>query len=147
MTWIICTFAVGLFLSAFFSGSETGFYRVTRFRLAIDGLSGDPISRSLLWLTNNPALFVATALIGNNLANYLASRSIVQATQHLIGGNQVAGDIVVPLLVSPFVFVYGELLPKNLFYLAPNKLLRTSGPLFLVCVIVFAPISLNAVSH
>jgi putative hemolysin len=46
-----------------------------------------------------------------------------------------------PLLASPFVFVYGELLPKNLFYLAPNKLLRTSGPLFLVCGIVFAPIS------
>lgn len=141
MTWIICTFAVGLFLSAFFSGSETGFYRVTRFRLAIDGLSGDPISRGLLWLTNNPALFVATTLIGNNLANYLASRSIVEATQHLIGGNQVAGDIVVPLLVSPFVFVYGELLPKSLFYLAPNKLLRAGGPLFLVCGIVFAPIS------
>ena len=141
MTWIVCTFAVGLFLSAFFSGSETGFYRVTRFRLAIDGLSGDRISRSLLWLTNNPALFVATTLIGNNLANYLASRSIVQATQHLIGDNQVAGDIVVPLLASPVVFVYGELLPKNLFYLAPNKLLRTGGPLFLVCGIVFAPIS------
>ncbi len=141
MTWIICTFVVGVFLSAFFSGTETGFYRVTRFRLAIDGLSGDPISRSLLWLTNNPALFVATTLIGNNLANYLTSRSIVQATQHLIGGNQIAGNIVVPLLVSPFVFVYGELLPKNLFYLAPNKLLRMGGPLFLACGVVFAPIS------
>ena len=64
-------FLTGLLLSAFFSGAETGFYRVTRVRLLLDGLAGDPIARGLLWLTNNPALFVATALVGNNLANYL----------------------------------------------------------------------------
>ncbi len=141
MTLILASFAIGMFLSAFFSGSETGFYRVTRFRLAIDGLRGDPISRSLLWLTNNPALFVATTLIGNNLANYLTSRSIVQATQYVVGESQIAGNLIVPLLASPFVFVYGELLPKNFFYMAPNKLLRAGGPLFLICGIVFAPIS------
>ena len=42
--------AAGLFLSAFFSGSETGFYRVTRVRLVMDAKSGKWIARSLLWL-------------------------------------------------------------------------------------------------
>ena len=45
-------FVLGIFLSAFFSGAETGFYRVTRVRLLLDGLGGDPIARTLLWLTN-----------------------------------------------------------------------------------------------
>ena len=63
--------AVGVFLSAFFSGSETGFYRASRFRVVLSALDGDRIAKRLLWLVNNPSLFVATTLIGNNVANYL----------------------------------------------------------------------------
>ena len=61
---------VGMLLSAYFSGTETGFYRASRVRLLLDGLDGDLISRLLLMLTNNPTMFVATTLIGNNLANW-----------------------------------------------------------------------------
>ena len=39
------------------------------------------------------------------------------------------------------MFVYGELLPKNLFLHAPNRLLRRCGPLFLLFVGLFFPIS------
>ncbi len=113
---------VGLLLSAFFSGSETGFYRVARLRLALDGRSGDPIARLLLWLANRPPLFVATALIGNNLANCLTSLAVLLATRALISGHVVA-ELVAPVLAAPFVFVYGELLPKKLFFRAPNRLL------------------------
>ena len=43
MTWLVLLLLfVGAFLSALFSGSETGFYRVTRVRLLLDGLGGDP---------------------------------------------------------------------------------------------------------
>ena len=37
----VVLFLVGVFLSAFFSGSETGFYRATRVRLTMDAMSGD----------------------------------------------------------------------------------------------------------
>lgn len=134
-------FAVGMFLSAFFSGSETGFYRVTRVRLLLDGLGGDPTARTLLWLTNQPALFVATALIGNNLANYLVSLSIVMLTQYAIGNSMFWLDLLAPVALSPIIFVYGELLPKSLFYRAPNLLLRRAGPLFVVFAVLFAPLS------
>lgn len=134
-------FLLGIFLSAFFSGSETGFYRVTRVRLLLDGLGGDPIARSLLWLTNQPALFVATALIGNNLANYLVSLSIVILAQDVFGNSVLWMDLLAPVALSPIVFVYGELLPKSLFYRAPNLLLRRAGPLFVVFAVAFAPLS------
>ena len=71
--------SVGLLLSAFFSGSETGFYRATRLRLVLDALGGDRIARALVWLGNRPMLFVATILVGNNLANYLTSLAVVIA--------------------------------------------------------------------
>ena len=137
--------AVGLFLSAFFSGSETGFYRVTRMRLVLDALGGDLIARGLLWLTNHPSLFVATTLVGNNLANYATSLAIVMGTRSIVYGQEHghghAAELIAPLVLAPLLFVYGELLPKNLFLHAPNRLLRKGGPLFLLFVPLFFPIS------
>lgn len=141
MTLGIGLFFVGLLLSAFFSGSETGFYRATRVRLVLDGLAGDRVARGLLWLTNNPALFVATTLIGNNLANYLTSFAIVLMAQQATATPSVLVELVTPVLFSPLVFVYGESLPKNLFYYSPNLLLRRCGPFFLFFVVLFAPVS------
>ncbi|NQT12842.1 MAG: DUF21 domain-containing protein, partial [Planctomycetes bacterium] len=153
MIWIALTLAaVGLFLSAFFSGSETGFYRATRMRLVLDALGGDLVARGLVWLTNHPSMFVATTLVGNNLANYLTSLSIVMAVQATLGGaghsaahggapQLLAAELIAPLLLAPLLFVYGELLPKHLFLNAPNRLLRAGGPLFLLFVPLFFPIS------
>ena len=131
---------VGVFLSAFFSGSETGFYRATRVRLVIKALRGDRVSSWLLWLTNNPSLFVATTLIGNNAANYLTSLAIVLAVQALFGHSLVA-ELAAPIVLPPLLFVYGELLPKNLFYYAPNRLLHRGGPLFLFFTLLFLPVA------
>ncbi len=133
--------AVGLVLSAFFSGSETGFYRAGRLRLALDARQGDMIARALIWLTNNPSLFVATTLVGNNLANYLTSLGILLATHALLGEGNFVADLVTPMAATPFIFVYGELLPKTLFYIVPNRLLRRVGPVFLFFTVLFVPIS------
>ncbi|WDI43472.1 CNNM domain-containing protein [Bremerella sp. P1] len=140
MGTILLLFILGVFLSAFFSGSETGFYRVTRVRLVLDGLGGDWLSRFLLFLTNHPALFVATTLIGNNVANYMVSLSIVLFTQATFPGSSTA-EMALPLLIAPFLFVYGELLPKYFFYRAPNFLLRRTSWLFFVFTVLFAPCS------
>ncbi len=134
-------FVVGVLLSAFFSGSETGFYRATRVRLVLDGLAGDPVAKGLLWLTNNTAVFVATTLIGNNLANYLTSFAIVLMAQNVAAAPGAIVELAAPVIFSPIVFVYGELLPKNLFYYSPNLLLRRCGPAFLFFVLLFAPVS------
>jgi len=133
---------VGVFLSAFYSGSETGFYRATRVRLVLDALGGDRISRILVWLTNNPSLFVATTLVGNNLANYLTSLAIVMITQAVVSGPGHAPELLAPLLLAPFLFLYGELLPKSIFMRAPNRLLRRGGPLFVISLVMFFPLSI-----
>lgn len=142
MIWfILILLGAGVMLSALFSGSETGFYRVTRVRLLLDGLGGDIVSRMLLRLTNHPALFVATTLIGNNLANYMTSLGIVLAVNLLFTHPELA-ESVAPMVLSPLVFVYCELLPKQLYYYSPNRLLRRSGPVLLVCTVLFAPVAL-----
>lgn len=142
MIWIVIAMGiVGLVLSAFFSGMETGLYRVSRTRLVLDAMGGDLISRGLLWLTNLPALFVATTLTGNNLGSYMISLAIVAGIGQFLGGGTVA-ELAAPLVLAPFLFVYDELLPKSLFLQAPNRLLRLGGPFFFIFTILFLPLSL-----
>jgi len=142
MIWIVLGLAaVGLFLSALFSGSETGFYRAGRLRLVLDAVGGDHVSRGLVWLTNLPMLFVATILVGNNAANYLVSLAVVIGVGVMIPGRGHTAELIAPLLLAPLLFVYGELLPKSLFLQAPNRLFRRSGPLLLVFVVLFFPVS------
>ena len=126
--WILLLFLFGLALSALFSGSETGFYRIPRVRLRLDALGGDWFVRGMLWMTNHASLFVATTLIGNNIANYCTALAIVMAVNHFLD-NSTSLQIIAPIVFSPILFVYGELLPKSVFYYMPNRLLRRWGPL------------------
>ena len=142
MIWIALGLGIcGLFLSAFFSGSETGFYRATRLRLVLDAMAGDRIARGLLFLTNHPALFVATALVGNSVANYMISLATVIAMGRVFPLVPEAAEIMASIVLAPIVLVYGELLPKNLFLQAPNRLLRRGGGLFLFFVVLFFPLA------
>jgi CBS domain containing-hemolysin-like protein len=142
MIWVAAAITVaGILLSAFFSGSETGFYRVTRVRLAIDAKSGRPIAKALHWLVSRASLVVATVLIGNNIANYLVSLGLVLLGQNLLS-QQTQLESLLPVLMTPVLFVYGELLPKYLFYRVPYKLVRLGAPFMLLCTALFLPVSM-----
>lgn len=141
MIWVpLVLFVVGLMLSAFFSGSETGLYRVSRTRLILDGLSGSLAGRGLVYLLNHPSIFVATTLVGNNLANYLTSSATVLFVMVTFAGGPGV-ELGFTILITPVVFVFGELLPKYLFFQAPYRLLQSTRWLLLSASVLFAPIS------
>lgn len=139
IAWPIFLFLLGLGLSSLFSGSETGFYRATRVRWVLDGKAGDRLSRLLLWWANNPSVFVANILIGNNLANYLVSLSLVLLVKVLFANDAQWVEFVAPILLTPVLFVYGESLPKNLFLQAPNRLIRGVAPVLAFFNLIFTP--------
>jgi len=135
-------FLLGLRLSAFFSGAETGFYRVSYLRLTVDAHAGDQIAQRLISYANQPSYFVATTLVGNNVANYLTTLAIgliVAAATTREGGWL---EIAATLLLSPLIFLFGELVPKNLYYRAPMALLRKDIRWFHWFYRLFLPISL-----
>ena len=137
-------FFVGLSLSAFFSGSETGLYRVSRTRLVLDGLSGSRAARGMIWLLNNPAIFVATTLVGNNIANYITSFAVVLGVGTAFG-SAASSEMIGTALMTPIVFVFGELLPKYLFYHAPYQLITAIRPLLLVATVLSLPVPISLV--
>ena len=77
----------------FFSGAETGFYRVSYLRLSIDAQAGDPVARRILWFCQNPSDFVVTALIGNNVAQYGLTAAVgIAAARAGLGRRHDGGD-------------------------------------------------------
>ncbi len=129
-------FLLGIYLSAFFSGSEIGFYRLSYIRLTIDSHAGDRIAKRLLWFAQHPSYFVATTLVGNNVSNYMITLAI-----GLLASDAVWMEIVATLLISPIVFVFAELMPKNLYYRAPMTLLRRDSKKFIVFFRLFLVIT------
>jgi CBS domain containing-hemolysin-like protein len=106
--------ALGLALSALFSGLETGIYTINRVRLLVRSERGDAGARRLLDEVNRPDRLLATLLVANNVANYLGTFSVASILQ-LMGVGPLRALLVNAAIVVPAIFVFGETLPKDLF--------------------------------
>jgi len=138
---VILLLLLGVRISAFFSGSETGFYRLSLPRLSIDSRAGDHKAARLLWFSGRPGYFVATCLIGNNVANYLCSAAAGNCVLLMFGRTSEALEIASTLLLAPFIFQFGELLPKSVYYLIPYSSLKRESRWFQIAYVLFLPIS------
>ncbi|MGL4594564.1 MAG: CNNM domain-containing protein [Thermoguttaceae bacterium] len=139
----LCLGFSGLFLSAVFSGAETAFYRVPKIRLKLDAIERNKKANVLLGFVNNPGFFIATVLVGNNVANYCVSMATVLCTAALFPEFEgVAFEIGSTLVLAPFLFVFGEMFPKYLSLRAPHKMLHVFAPFLLWASRLFLPITL-----
>ncbi|WP_437204502.1 CNNM domain-containing protein [Planctomicrobium sp. SH664] len=143
MLWLtpLVVFAIALRWSAFLSGSETGFYRLSIPRLSIDSRAGDPAAQGLLWFAQRPGYFVATCLVGNNIAHYICSAAIGSGMEQLVGKSSDSVEVLATLGAAPVIFLFGDLLPKNLYYLTPYSRLKREYPWFRWCYRLLFPIT------
>jgi CBS domain containing-hemolysin-like protein len=141
LTGALALFVLGLWLSAFFNGCEIGFYRVSFLRLNIDSQAGDRQAGRILWFAQNPAYFVATALVGNNFSNYITTVAVGLATVYGLGAESGWVEIVGTLAIAPVAFICGELIPKSLYYWSPLHLLRRGVGLFRFFYRLLLPLS------
>jgi len=130
-----------LLASAFFSGMEIAFVSANRLQAELDRNQGGWAGRLVEHLLRQPERFIATMLVGNNLALVifgLESGSLI--AQRLFGAldwesadQPFAALATQTLLATLIVLVTAEFLPKSFFHGAPNRWLRFfSLPLTLV---------------
>ncbi len=101
--------------SFLFSGAETGMYAANRIRLRARREAGSRIAARTLDLLREPTLLIAVILVGNNLANNLASLACIQI---LLGAARPDPDSITlwnTLILTPVLFVLGEITPKDCF--------------------------------
>lgn len=117
MIWVIVLFTalVALFLSGFFSGSETGLYCVNRLRLQLAARRQNRGAMRISALLEDEQGALSTTLVGTNLANFAATSTVAYMFAELIGVPATHCEIYTVLILTPIVFVFGEVVPKNLF--------------------------------
>jgi CBS domain containing-hemolysin-like protein len=121
----------GICLSALFSGLETGIYTLNRVRILVRAKRGDRAALRLQREVDHADRLLTTLLIGNNVANYMGTFGVAVMLDGLgfTGGQAIA--INAGLLI-PLLFVFGEILPKDLFRTYTDRWTYVlSGPLVL----------------
>jgi CBS domain containing-hemolysin-like protein len=145
MTIDIIVIILSLILSAFFSGMEIAYVSSNKIHIEIEKKQGDLLSNLLTKITAKPSKFIATMLIGNNIALviygfYMGDILVDWFAAHLPSSNILINyllnelSLLTQTVISTLVIlVTAEFLPKVFFQIYANSLLK----LFAVPVYIF----------
>ncbi len=130
--------------SAFFSGMEIAFVSIDKLRFEMERKPG-PVSGIIAYFLHNPNNFISTMLVGNNIALVIYGILMAELIEDNLLSGLVSNHFVLVLLQTVIstliILVTGEFLPKNLFKIDPNLMLRIFAiPLF-ICYVILFPIS------
>lgn len=132
--WIIIGFA--LLLSAFFSGMEIAFVSANKIHVEIEKKQEGFLSQILGRLTANPSKFLASMLIGNNIALVIYGYYMGDLLTKMLPSATTADPYWMQLLLNDFVvltqtvistaviLITAEFLPKVLFQIYANSLIK-----------------------
>ena len=143
----ILILALSLLASAFFSGMEMAFVASSRLQTELQAqqsLRGKIVA----YLSNHPQLFIASMLVGNNLALVLCgmeSGALISQWLFEVEGWQNASQPLAvlatqTLVTTAVVLVLAEFMPKSLFHASPNFWLHLFAfPLLLIFLVLALP--------
>jgi len=126
-----------MFLSAMFSGSETGFYRMSRFRLRLGVEQKRKPFLALSRLARDGQNLILALLLGNNFVNYcMTTLFTILLYQHM--DNRNMAELYSSLILTPVVFVFCEMIPKSIFYHKADVLMPRLSGFLRFCYVLFA---------
>ncbi|MBR3857634.1 MAG: HlyC/CorC family transporter [Bacteroidaceae bacterium] len=152
-TSIIIATIVTLLFSGFFSGMEIAFVSSSKLRFEMDREEQGFSSRLIDTFYRHPNSFISTLLVGNNIALVvygILMAKIVNALILIPSGihhpdgncpNEALCLFLQTILATFIVLVTGEFLPKTLFRINPNKMMRIFALPAYIFYIVLWPIS------
>ena len=126
--------------SAFFSGSETAFFNLSRRQVGLFVKSKHKLQELTARLLNKPKRLLSCLLFGNMTVNVLFY-AIASVLTVRVGRQIGAGAAAITAFISFAVLVlFGEILPKSLAYVNSRSIsVAAALPLFL-CLQIFAPL-------
>ena len=149
----IAWLAVLLLVNAFFVGAEFSVISARRSSIEPRAEAGSRAAKTALWAMEHVTLMLATCQLGVTIASLLILNLSEPAIHHLLEiplelthlPEEVVGTIafIITLVVVSFLHaVLGEMVPKNLSFALPDRLLLLLAPPLVAIATVFRPVIL-----
>jgi len=142
---LISIAAITLLFSAFFSGVEIAFISANKLKLELDKNSGKFPANIITYFSKNESDFITTMLVGNNISlvvyGIVMTQILTPKISHYLHSD-FALLLIQTIITTLIVLVTAEFLPKAIFRIYPNQILRIfSIPIWLFFVF-FRPVAL-----
>lgn len=133
---MIVAIVILIFVSFFFSGSETALTAANRTKFQTEAKNGDRKAKGLTRLLDNPSEFITTILIGNNVSNIILPILVTILAIRMGINIGIAAAIITIVII-----LISEVIPKSVAATFPDKISRLVFPVINICVIVLKPIT------
>lgn len=122
---------VSLIFSAFFSGMEIAFISSNKLRIELDKKKGLISGRIMGYFLKYPSKILGTLLLGNNIALVIfgiVMANILDPFIHYMLGPEYSTESVIliikTIISTLIILITAEFIPKALFRLNPNRILK-----------------------
>ncbi len=141
----IVIIVISVIFSAFFSGMEIAFISANRLKVEMEKKQGGFISDIISIFIKNPSQYIATMLVGNNIAlvvyGIFFAKVITTPLNNWINISEYAMLLIQTILSAIIILVTAEFLPKAVFRRNANTFLNIFSVPVIFFYILFYPIS------
>lgn len=138
-----------LIMEAFFSGSETAIISANKMRLKALADRGDTRAKLASQLFKKPERLLGTTLVGTNISTIAATTLASIVVSHLLLRSRYITDqtglettiaTITTLTMTPFILIFGEIIPKSICRAKANSMALTISPLLKWASTVLYPV-------
>ncbi len=135
---------ITMLASAFFSGMEIAFFSSDKLRLELDKGKNRLNGKIISIFNRNPGQYIATLLVGNNIALVVYSLAFENAVDPLFlkfNVDETLKLILLTTISTIIILIVAEFLPKAIFRINPNLALNVLALPVALFYILFYPIT------
>ena len=140
---LLISIIVLVFLSGFFSATETAFSCANRIKLKSLSTNGNKrAGRTLKLAEENYDRLISTILIGNNIVNLSASTISAIFFAKILFNTNLNSSVISTAAITVAVLIFGEITPKYIAKSCPEKFAMLVYPAIFALLYVFYPLNL-----
>jgi len=135
---------ITMLASAFFSGMEIAFFSSDKLRLELDKGKHRLSGKIVAVFYRHPGQYIATLLVGNNIALVVYSLAFANLMHPFISGmvvNETVNLIIQTTISTILILIVAEFLPKAIFRINPNMALNFLSVPVALFYLLFYPIT------